>query len=152
MPVTVTRDQFIAEARTWIGTPFQDKGRRKGQGLDCVGIVLCTGHDLGINDKNGVPFTRDMYTDYSSQPTGNFVHLTCCKHLIAKAVPAMRAGDVVTMAVPSAPCHVGVIGDSPNGLTLIHAYAGGGSVCMEHVITPQWKRRIVGCFQMPNVE
>lgn len=148
----VTREQLIAEARSWVHTPFQDKGRRKGQGLDCVGLVLCTASDLKLVDKTGVPFSYAMYNNYSSQPTGNFVHLTCHKHLIAKSTTAMRAGDVVTMMVPSAPCHVGILGDSPEGLTLIHAYSGGGGKCMEHLLTAPWKRRIVGCFTIPNVE
>lgn len=37
--MTVTRDQLVAEARTWLGTPFRDHGRLKGQGVDCVNFV-----------------------------------------------------------------------------------------------------------------
>ena len=149
----VTRAEVVAAARHYVGTPFADKGRRAGQGLDCVGLVLCVAEDLGLVDKHGVPFTRTMYNDYSSQPAGNFVHLTCHQHMIAKGLPAMRQGDVVTMAVPSAPCHVGIVGlDSTGMFTLIHAYAGGGAKCIEHEITLQWKRRIAGCFSLPGVE
>lgn len=146
------REEIVAAARQYIGTPFQDKGRRLGQGLDCVGLVLCVAHDLGAVSKTGVALTRDLYNDYTAQPVGNFVHLKCHEHLIAKAVTDMRAGDVVTMALPSAPCHVGFIGDSPNGLTLIHAYSGGGKKCFEQLIDHAWKRRIVGCFRFPGVE
>ena len=104
--------------------------------------------DLGLLDKSGLPLRRDLYIDYSDQPVGNFVHKACQKHLTTKAVTAMREGDVVTMALPSAPCHVGIIGSSKDGLTLIHAYAGGGEKCVEHLISPAWKRRIVGCFSL----
>ncbi len=143
----------MAAARKYVGTPFADKGRRAGQGLDCVGLVLCTGEDLGLKDKMGVPFTRTMYDDYSSQPVGNFVHLTCHQHLVAKGLQAMRAGDIVTMAVPSAPCHVGIVGaDAAGNLTLIHAYEGGAAKCVEHEITVPWRRRIAGCFSFPEVE
>lgn len=149
----ITRDQVVAAARRWVGTPFADKGRRIGQGLDCVGLVLCVASELGLVDKNDVPFTPEMYNDYSSQPAGNFVHLTCHKHLVAKGLPAMRPGDVVTMAIPSAPCHVGIVGlDSTGIYTLIHAYAGGGSKCIEHEISASWQRRIMGCFSLPGIE
>lgn len=148
----MTRAEIISTARSYVGTPFQDKGRRAGQGMDCVGLVLCVAHDLNAVDKNGTPFTRTMYNDYSGQPSGNYVHLTCIKHLDVKAVTNMKPGDVVTMALPSAPCHVGFVGDSPDGMTIIHAYNGGGKKCMEHVISPEWKRRIVGCFGVPGVE
>lgn len=149
----VTRQQVIEKAREYVGTKFADKGRRAGQGLDCVGLVLCVCHDLGLADKNGKPLTRTLYDDYSSQPAGNFVHLTCHQHLIAKGLTAMRAGDVVTMALPSAPCHVGIVGaDNAGNLTLIHSYDGGARKCVEHLIDHSWRRRIVGCFQIPGVE
>ena len=33
------RELVIAEARTWIGTPYQHKGRVKGVGVDCGGLL-----------------------------------------------------------------------------------------------------------------
>ena len=148
----VSHADIIAAARKYLDTPFQDKGRRKGQGLDCVGLVLAVCDDLGILDKNGEPITRFLYMDYPSQPVGNYVHQRVHQHMIAKAVRAMQPGDVVTMAVPASPCHVGIVGENVNGLTLIHAYGGGPKKCIEHLIDFKWQRRIVGCFSIPGVE
>jgi hypothetical protein len=147
----ITRDQIVAAARGYLGTPFQDKGRRKGQGMDCVGLILCVCHDLGLDDRHGAPVTANLYHDYSGQPAGMFVQQSVAKHLVAKAVPAMQPGDVVTLALPSAPCHVAFVGARGTQLTLIHAYSGGGAKVMENDITPQWKRRIKGCFSIPGV-
>jgi cell wall-associated NlpC family hydrolase len=34
-----TRQSILTEARTWIGTPYHHKGRVKGVGVDCGGIL-----------------------------------------------------------------------------------------------------------------
>lgn len=35
-----TRDDFVAEARSWIGTPFRHQAQLKGQGCDCKGLIV----------------------------------------------------------------------------------------------------------------
>lgn len=44
----VTRADLIAEARTWIGTPWIHQGRLKGIATDCVGVVICVPRALGL--------------------------------------------------------------------------------------------------------
>jgi len=57
-----TREQIIAEARTWIGTPWVHQGRLKGVGCDCIGVGLCVPRALGI-------FPPDFdVTGYSRNP------------------------------------------------------------------------------------
>ena len=34
------RDSIVAEARTWLDTPYLHQGRRKGHGVDCLGLVI----------------------------------------------------------------------------------------------------------------
>jgi cell wall-associated NlpC family hydrolase len=34
------REQIVAEAKTWLGTPFHHQGRVKGAGVDCVMLLL----------------------------------------------------------------------------------------------------------------
>jgi hypothetical protein len=36
---------FIAQARTWIGTPFHHQGRLKGVGCDCLGLIVGVAED-----------------------------------------------------------------------------------------------------------
>ena len=33
------RDQVVSEAMTWLGTKYHHKGRVKGQGVDCGGLI-----------------------------------------------------------------------------------------------------------------
>jgi cell wall-associated NlpC family hydrolase len=43
-----TRAEIIAEARTWLKTPWRHQGRLKGIGCDCVGHIVCVPRALGI--------------------------------------------------------------------------------------------------------
>jgi NlpC/P60 family putative phage cell wall peptidase len=146
------RAAIVATARTWVGTNFVHQGRVKSLGVDCVGIPLCVAEELSAKDKEGQPMTGKMYASYSSQPEGNYVHRMCQKHLVQKPVNQMKPGDVITMNVVSAPCHVGVLGEDANGLTIIHAYSGASNKVVEQPLDVKWRRRIAGCFAFPGVE
>lgn len=148
----VTREEIVTKAREYIGTPFQDKGRMKGMALDCVGLLLCVGKELGLHSTQGFPIDHDYYAGYSAQPVGNFVQQACGAHMVRKALTAMQPGDVVTMAIPSAPCHVAIVGSGPHGLTLIHALDGGARKCVEDRLDYRWQSRIVSCFAYAGVE
>lgn len=45
--MTALRAAVVAEARTWIGTPFKHKQRTKGAGVDCSNLVIGTGENSG---------------------------------------------------------------------------------------------------------
>lgn len=148
----VTRADIVRVARSWVDTPFQDKGRVKGLGIDCVGVPLMIAEELGLLDRNGEPLIGRLYATYPAQPVGTLVQDICKLHLCWKPMRKMQAGDIVTMSMPSAPCHVGIIGEvGLSGTTIIHAYAGGPKTCVEHFIDMAWRRRIVSCFEFPGI-
>jgi len=43
----VTRAEIIAEARTWLKTPWRHQGRLKGIACDCVGHIVCVPARVG---------------------------------------------------------------------------------------------------------
>ena len=139
----ITRVQVVAEARKWLGTPFQDKGRQCGRGVDCVGLVLCVMRDLGLHD------WVDDFPTYSRQPVGRMVFDICSERLHAKPVAGRQVGDVLCFRVPVAPVHVGIL-TGPN--TIIHAYSAGKQMVVEHGLGAKWLHRIEGCFSIPGVE
>jgi cell wall-associated NlpC family hydrolase len=149
MPTTAA---VIGTAREYVDTRFHHQGRAKGKngGLDCVGLVLCVAEDLGIKDVQGVEFKRGDYPDYSPQPVGRFVHEECRRRLVLKSVKDMKPGDVVTMRIPTDPCHAAIISEHGGVLYMIHAYQGTER-CVEHVLSHQWRNRIVGVFSFPEV-
>lgn len=147
----VTRDRIASEARTWVGTPFAHQGRLKGRAVDCVGLAICVAEDLGILDRDGVPILRTDHTDYGPEPASLLVHQMCIKRLIQKSPTAeLMAGDVLTLRVPTVPCHVAIVTmrDVPY---IVHAYSAGPERCVEHILNESWQRRIIGKFSFPGV-
>ena len=151
MPVTSA--QIVAAARSYKGLPFRHQGRSRLTGIDCVGLPLCVGDELHLLDKNGLIIQANLYHEYATQPIGRYVYDVCDKHLIWKPLRLLAPGDVVALMVPTVPCHVGIIGNWPEGLTLIHAYNSGKEPkVIEHLLDKKWHRRIAGCFKYPEVE
>ncbi|WP_175837106.1 NlpC/P60 family protein [Burkholderia anthina] len=64
----VTREQFVAEARTWMDTPFKMQGRLKGVGVDCAGLIIETARVLGLTEFDYTTYRRpkgDMMRDFA---------------------------------------------------------------------------------------
>ena len=72
----IGREEIVAEARKWIGTPFRHQGRIRGRGVDCVGLPLCVMRDLGIAD-----WTEDFRV-YPRRPMTDRVLEICKERLI----------------------------------------------------------------------
>lgn len=147
------REQIVSKAREWIGTKFLHQGRVKGLGVDCVGLPLCVAEELQLKDVHGTSFKSSDYTNYARQPIGGFVHKECVRRMKSKSVNDLKAGDVVTLKVPTEPCHVAIIAVRDGVLYMIHAYCDGTlNRVVEHILDAKWKRRIVGCFEFSEVE
>lgn len=50
------RAALVAEARTWLRTPFAHQRREKGIGVDCIGVPTEVGRAFGIPECEGVPY------------------------------------------------------------------------------------------------
>lgn len=48
LPTNCSRDDVVAKARSLLGLPFRFYGRARERGVDCVGVVLLTGWELGL--------------------------------------------------------------------------------------------------------
>lgn len=150
--MSVTREQVVAEGRKWLGTPFAHQGRLLGVGCDCVGIPLEIAGALKLNDKSGMPLNGACFSTYSAQPLGSHVHDMCMEHLEYKPVREMLPGDVLSMQVVTAACHVALVTEDAKGRAcILHAYSGGPGKVVEHLLDEKWRRRIVGCFKFPEV-
>jgi hypothetical protein len=161
-------------ARKYLDTPFGQRGRQINKAIDCIGVVLCVGSDLGISDKEGNPFHPEMYKNYPNQPFGDEVQEECKNRLIIKSLgrPAsfsqMIPGDIVTMRIPPETAfrkvfaknekltpvtHVAIVSNLNGALGVIHSY-NSESVrkrVVEHLIDLRWMRRIAGVFSFPGV-
>lgn len=130
----------VAQARRYLGVRFAHQGRSLA-GMDCAGLVVRVTADLGVP-------VGDL-AGYGRTPHGGRLQA----HMDAQGLPSTDAapGMVALMRFESEPQHVAVIGDHPDGLSIIHALASSRQV-VEHRLDPVWLSRIVAVYRIPGVE
>lgn len=147
--MSARQDRLVAEARTWLGTPYVHQMARRGAGCDCLGLVRgvwrgVIGHE---------PETPPAYSMDWSEPQGEErLWEAALRHLVPKEIGAAAPGDVILFRMKSGAVakHLGIqslIGASPR---FVHAYSGHGVV--ESPLSAPWARRIVARFEFPSEE
>ena len=53
----VTGEAVVAQARTWLGTPWRHQGRSP-RGVDCAGLVVLVARALGLADHDVAGYGR----------------------------------------------------------------------------------------------
>ena len=148
----ITREQVIAVARSWVGTPFMHQGRVKGKACDCVGLPVMIAKELGVRSRTKEDGDLDDGGNYTHEPEGTVVLDAARRHLFEKPAAEMRPGDALVLRMPNRPCHMAIIGEYNGRLTLIHAYNRIKEEVVEHHIDEYWRRQVVACFRFPGVE
>jgi hypothetical protein len=160
-----TKVDIVRAARAYLGMAFRHQGRgRPGGGrsarIDCAGLLVCVGEDLGLADKLGVPILRSDYMDIGPQPHQDVIHQGCRARLEERPkVGFPQPGDVVTLRAPNTISHCAIVSDFPqgDGLGLIFAYpvrlknSLQGQI-VEVRLDERWRYRIAGVFFYPGVE
>ena len=140
------RDEIVAAARSWLGTPYRHQASRKGAGCDCLGLVRGVWRELvGPEPVPAPPYTPDW-----AEVTGEETLLKAARtHLVEVPLGSARAGDVLVfrMATGVPAKHCGVL-SAPG--RIVHAYWGRAVV--ETRLVPWWQRRAVAAFAFPGVE
>lgn len=138
-----TRADVLRQARGWLGTPWRHQGRLRGEGVDCVGVVVGVAHALGLS-------TYDL-SNYRRLPVGDELMRLCDTHMQRLPLADMQPADVLLMRINRVePQHLGIVGDHPHGLSLIHASVGYRK-CVEHRLDDPWRARIVAAYRLPGV-
>jgi NlpC/P60 family putative phage cell wall peptidase len=137
----ITRAAIVAEARTWLDTPFHHQGRLKGIGVDCAGVPE------GVARAFGIP-VRDIPADYGRQPDVATMLKALRANLTEKPRAEVAPGDVLWLVWVRHPQHLAIYTDTD---TIIHAAEIFGRV-VEHRYDFTWQRRCRGVFAFPGVE
>ena len=136
----ITPADLVAEARTWIGTPWRHQQRHKGMGADCGGFILGCLWALDYPPARGYD-----YKNYSDIPDTGTLRAICDRLL--DRTPSYAPGDVVMMRLGGAPQHLGIVGDGYGGLSLIHSYVQARRV-REERIDDAWRSAIVQSWRL----
>lgn len=140
----VTRAEIVAEARTWIGTPFHHGACLKGVGVDCIHLAIGACRVIGaIPEEYAAP-------SYTMTPDGR-LREHCDRNMVSVPQQAMRPGDVCLFAIDLDPQHVGIVGDYRyGGLSVIHAVYKRGVI--ETRLMFSRALRFVAAYRIPGVE
>jgi hypothetical protein len=140
----MTRDDIVSAARAWIGTPFVHQGRTRA-GVDCIGLVLNVGWELGF-----LPREYDV-RGYSRIPDGRL--FAECDRMLTR-IPAPAVGGVLVMRFDIEPQHLAFVGEHGGHLTVIHSLWNRdrklGKV-VETRLSGDLPSKIVGCFDVPGI-
>ncbi len=128
MGVSKERTAIIDAARSYIGAPWRHQGRSRESGIDCVGLPLLVGIELGYMDKGLTS------ANYPRRPNNTFIPLF--REYLDTVIPAdQQAGDILVFAESGHPCHCGFLSRTVHGLTVIHAHAYDRKVLEEPLET-----------------
>ena len=136
--MSVTREMFVQEARTWLDTPYQHQGRLKGIACDCIGLVIGTARALGLSDFE--------ITDYGRRPDGR-LRPVMETQLDIIAVADAQPADVLLFQWDSCPIHVAILATEA---TMIHAFLPNRRV-VEMTIDDRIRMQIVAAYHVPGV-
>ena len=144
----------VTEARGWIGTRWHHQASVKGVGVDCAGLVLGVGLNLGLFSVDLVldgPETRELFA-YGREPTSTQSLAGCQAFLSPIDFDALQLGDVVLLTFNGQASHLAILGDYPSGgHSLIHAYAQARRV-VENRFDESWVNRFASAWRYPGIE
>lgn len=124
---TVTREEFVTELRTWLGTPFKMQGRIKGVSVDCAGLLICTAQVLGLTEFDMAGYTR---------PRGDLMRKYADEHMDPIGRALIDAADVLLFKWGRHTTHMAVMTSKD---TVIHAHGQNMKVVEHHVDDRMWK-------------
>ena len=154
-----SRAAIVAEARSWIGTPYRHQASLKGVGCDCLGLVRGVWRAVLGPEPETVP---GYSSDWGEVGAEERMLAAARRHLTEIDPAEAGAGDVLVFRMRSGRVakHAGILVNcAPPTPTLPHKGGGsfnfihaqeGGPVC-EVALGPWWRRRVAGVFAFPGV-
>ena len=141
----LSRDQIVAAARGWLGTPYVHQASAKGAGTDCLGLVIGLYTEL----LGAAPETPPPYTpDWNERRPCDEPLLSAARRHLTEATPLRPGQILIFRIVPTGPAkHCGIVSACDR---FIHAYAGRAVI--ESWLCRWWMTRLAGVFEFPGVE
>lgn len=159
---TITRQQVVDEAVSWIGTPYIKNGRVKGVGADCATLLFCVYMNCGLvpredegifSDPEIVPIGQDWWCNLNEDKY--LLRMMRYAHKVAQAVgyPSLevKPGNLVlTKCRNSRHFNHGAIAlkwpkiihaDAENGIELASAFTHCLWSYQEVAIFDPWEKR-----------
>jgi NlpC/P60 family putative phage cell wall peptidase len=139
------RDEIVAAAREWLGTPYHHQASLRGVGCDCLGLVRGVWRELCGPEPEAPPPYSPSWAESLGRET---LALVALRHLAPVMPEAVRPGDVLLFRwrehLPAKHC---AILSAPD--RIIHAH--DGAAVAEVAFTGWWRRHLSHAFSFPGV-
>jgi NlpC/P60 family putative phage cell wall peptidase len=142
----ITRSAIVAEARSWIGTPYQHQASLKRVGCDCLGLVRGVWRAvIGAEPERAPPYAPDWAEAGSGEPLAD----AAARHLVAIDRNAFHEGDIVLFRWRAnlAAKHAAIVTAQD---MMVHAH--DGAAVAEVALAPWWRRRLAYAFRFPGID
>ena len=138
-----TPDTIVAEARSWIGTPYRHQASLKAVGCDCLGLLRGVWRAvMGAEPELPPPYSPDW-----AEAGANTLVAAARRHLVEVALLDLAPGDVLLFrwreTLPAKHCAI-----ATSESTMI--YAHDGAAVAEVAFRPWWQRHPVHVFRFPG--
>jgi NlpC/P60 family putative phage cell wall peptidase len=132
------RAAVVAEARSWLRTPYQHHARVKGAGVDCGQILIAVYADAGVvADFDPGEYPSDWMFHRDQERYLGFVTERC------RPVETPKPGDIVLFKFGRCISHGGIVTAWPE---IIHAYHGHGVILDNVEQNPKLHSRLAGVY------
>lgn len=129
--MTCTRSELIAEALTFLGTPYKLHQSCKGAGCDCAGFCYAVWRNVGLLPADALP--ERLSAQWYLHRTDEIIVRGLQSHG-AVEIPLAEAkpGDVLTFQYGRAQSHMAFL--LPRN-RIVHSYAYKGVICIDPLET-----------------
>lgn len=142
----LTGQRIVAEARTWIGTPYIHQASIRQIGCDCLGLVRGVWRELVGDEPQATPAYSSTWAEAGGrEQLRNAVH----QYFDPIDNKLIKPGDLMLfrLRAKSPAKHLGIFTGNNR---FIHAYDGASVV--ESAMSEFWFRRIDSSYRFPGVQ
>lgn len=140
------RAAIVAEAASWVGTPYRHQASLKGVGCDCLGLVRGVWRAMYGREPEIVP----AYTpDWAEAAGCETLAAAAARHMTAVTTADAGTGDLLLFRWrDNLPAKHAAILVGP--ARFVHAHQGAAVAFA--ALTPWWRRRLAFAFRFPEVD
>lgn len=143
IPMHARGNDIVARAKEYDGVRWRHHGRSMDTGVDCAGLLICVGHDLGITEFDTLHYARRPNAREFKQAMLRAGCLPIHPNQIAN-------GDILRIAESKHPVHVGIYEKDERGQEwIIHSWAVTRKVVREPLSETR-RNQIVEVMRYPE--
>lgn len=142
----IVAHRVLAEAESWIGTPYRHGASARDISCDCLGLV----RGIWRTVYGAEPESPGAYApDWAEAAHGDPLLEAASRHMQCRDGTDPQPGDLIVFRWRSdvAAKHLGIMARENR---FIHAYEGHR--VMASALVPQWRKRIAGIFIFPETK